>query len=179
MGDANPGHCVLAAFTPRALTTPGESAAMETTAAPEDTEAEYLEASLAYDPPKELLERALTPKQVADLFYGAVFNCDMDVWLATLCDELKVNPLPPAPGAFALTGWCGPAPRPSSHHALTPVLLFRAVGKLFVEPAGALPVPVSDTPVYRACLYRQFSSGKKQFYRRPRQQLLPLCAAAV
>jgi len=53
----------------------------------------------------ELLERGLTPKQIADLFYSSVYHCDMDTWLATLCDELKSNPSPAGPGGFAMTGW--------------------------------------------------------------------------
>lgn len=66
---------------------------------------EATEAEAQHDDTKELLERGLTPKQIADLFYSSVYHCDMDTWLATLCDELKSNPSPAAPGGFAMTGW--------------------------------------------------------------------------
>jgi hypothetical protein len=54
----------------------------------------------------------------------------------------------------------------------------RAVGKLFVVPAGALPVPVSDRLYFGAGRNRQIFSGQSRVYCRPRPaaQLLTMYA---
>eukprot|EP00240_Pyramimonas_obovata_P002177 CAMPEP_0118924316 /NCGR_PEP_ID=MMETSP1169-20130426/2506_1 /TAXON_ID=36882 /ORGANISM="Pyramimonas obovata, Strain CCMP722" /LENGTH=455 /DNA_ID=CAMNT_0006865413 /DNA_START=317 /DNA_END=1684 /DNA_ORIENTATION=+ len=58
-----------------------------------------------YDPPKELLERGLTPEQVATTFYTALYENELLLWLATLCEINKIDPKPPKPGGFATVGW--------------------------------------------------------------------------
>lgn len=67
--------------------------------------ADYEENLLDYTPPKELLERGLSAAQVATLFYEAVYNNNLDVWLATLCESNKTHPAQPTPGGFTSTGW--------------------------------------------------------------------------
>ncbi|KAK3285097.1 hypothetical protein CYMTET_7283 [Cymbomonas tetramitiformis] len=68
-----------------------------------------------YEEPLELLERGLSPVEVADTFYNAVFENNLDIWLATLAQENKVDPtpfkqttspvIPSVSGAFATVGW--------------------------------------------------------------------------
>jgi len=65
----------------------------------------YEENLIGYDPCKELLQRGLSASEVATMFYEALYNNDLDIWLATLCEVNKTDPKHPKPGGFATVGW--------------------------------------------------------------------------